>query len=185
MAAPDARDRDWSCLTEPILVAVLRRACAVSALPTAATAACVCRHWRDVCKNLEEEVKAAAEAAAAIADMEAAVEGEAAAAEAAAAARSAAMAVAAATAASALCNVMDTDAPITATDDDSTAAAAAWPARDGGGGSGRSPCSGAGSLWFCLNVRSRPSIRFTNEVVHKGLASRRWSQVVLEYCSQG
>ncbi|GIM03892.1 hypothetical protein Vretimale_8456 [Volvox reticuliferus] len=178
MAAPDARDRDWSCLTEPILVAVLRRACAVSALPTAATAACVCRHWRDVCKNLEEEVKAAAEAAAAIADMEAAVEGEAAAAEAAAAARSAAMAVAAATAASALCNVMDTDAPITATDDDSTAAAAAWPARDGGGGSGRSPCSGAGSLWFCLNVRSRPSIRFTNEVVHKGLASRRWSQVL-------
>ncbi|GIL53340.1 hypothetical protein Vafri_8964, partial [Volvox africanus] len=178
-AAPDAL-QDWSCLTEPLLVAVLRRACAVSALPTAASAACVCRHWRDVCKNLEEAVKAAAAAAAAVAEVEAAEEAEAAAAEAAAAARSAAMAVAAAKSVSALRDVMGAEAPTIVTDA-STTTAAAWLARGGGGGgggsSGRSPCGGAGSLWSCLDVRCQPSIDLSNEVVQRGLASGRWSQV--------
>ncbi|GLI67233.1 hypothetical protein VaNZ11_011171 [Volvox africanus] len=175
-AAPGAR-LDWSCLTEPLLVAVLRHACAVSALPTAASAACVCRHWRDVCKNLEETVKAAAAAAAAVALVEAEEEAEAAAAEAAAAARSAAMAVAAAKSVSALRDVMGDEASMTTTDA-STTTAAAWMELGGGvGSSGRSPCGGAGNLWSCLDVRSQPSIHFTNEVVHRGLASGRWSQV--------
>jgi hypothetical protein len=136
------------------------------ASPRTRAAACVCRHWRDVCRDLETRAKLAAAAAASRAGHEAAAEASVAAAR--------ALRACGSTAAAAFHSGTPTAAATTA-----PPAVATGPAPEGrrGGGPQGASTDASGGLWGCLDVRSRPSVRFEDAVVHAGLASRRWTQV--------
>lgn len=149
-------------------------------LHVCAAVACVNRHWRVVCRDLEADALAAAPASTAAAS---------------ALAARAAAAAAAALGAAAVGGPRQ--AVTSATADDSVGgvggANGALPDGAGGaavgeGGADESPAGGGGGeegggeggmvgLWGCMNLRSRPGVKFSDAVMRRGLASGRWRQV--------
>ncbi|EFJ48448.1 hypothetical protein VOLCADRAFT_90674 [Volvox carteri f. nagariensis] len=146
---------------------------------------CVCRHWRQVCNEMEEKDKAVAAAVTCTSVATAVAEAEAAAAAAAAAGATrgvlgAAGGITGGAAAAAAAAAATSDGGNAAAAAAVEGSSAAGHAAGGGDGCGRirdGQHGVAGGLWGCLDLRSRPSVRFDDQVVQGGLISRRWSQV--------